>query len=148
MTARLVSVNNDAGEAGVARTTPTKSSWQINKGEPMKPIADIEISASGAETGESASAFRFDHEARRYSIDGPVGLKDARLGIEADGMMLWADDAAQATWSERQAKFEFTKPPLSWHVRFHWRHRATCAHRQFDFENRGESAHQTGPVHC
>jgi hypothetical protein len=86
----------------------------------MKSVPNAGLGKIGPTTGDSASTFRFDHQSRRYSIDGAVGLKDARLGIEADGVMLWADEAAHATWSDGATKFEFTEPPLIWTVHFQW----------------------------
>jgi hypothetical protein len=86
----------------------------------MKLVPIAGLGEVGAATGEPASPFRFDQQARRYSIDGSVGLKDARLGIEAGGRTLWADEAAHAAWSDGAAKFEFTEPPLIWNVHFQW----------------------------
>ena len=68
----------------------------------------------------ATTQFHFDPQSRRYSIEGPVGLKNARLGIEVDGSMHWADQAAQATWREGEANFEFAAPRLGWKVRFKW----------------------------
>ena len=68
----------------------------------------------------ATTQFHFDLQSRRYSIDGPVGLKNARLGIEVNGAMHWADQAERATWVDGEAHFEFTAPRLSWKVRFKW----------------------------
>jgi hypothetical protein len=64
--------------------------------------------------------FHFDPQSRCYSIEGPVGIKDARLGIEADGSIHWADQAEHANWTDGEATFQFTAPPLRWKVRFKW----------------------------
>jgi len=88
--------------------------------------------------------FHFDQQSRRYSIDGPVGLKNARLGIEADGMMLWADEAAHATWSDDAAKFDFTEPPLSWKVRFRWLAECPALTVSSTLENRGSQPIKLG----
>jgi hypothetical protein len=73
----------------------------------------------------ATTQFHFDPKSRRYSIEGPVGLKNARLGIEVNGTMHWADEAdgavAHTTPSEGEdANFIFADPPLSWKVRFKW----------------------------
>jgi hypothetical protein len=64
--------------------------------------------------------FHFNPQSRRYSIEGPVGLRNARLGIEVDGSMHWAEQADHATWNDGEANFEFPDPRLIWKVRFKW----------------------------
>jgi len=64
--------------------------------------------------------FHFDEATRAYSIERPVGLRNARLGIEAEGSIYWAQQAASIAWSGGEAKFEFAGPRLAWKVRFKW----------------------------
>ena len=94
---------------------------KINRTDHL-PIANAATSGS---TPALAASFNFDPTTRRYSIEGAVGLKNARLGIEVDGTTHWADEAhsavAHTSPSEGgEADFTFANPPLSWKVRFKW----------------------------
>jgi len=76
--------------------------------------------AMGTSAAASPAAFHFDEKTRTYSLEGPVGLKNSRLGIEVDGTMHWADKAARCAWSDDEANLEFPALPLTWKVRFKW----------------------------
>ena len=93
---------------------------------------------------DSQTAFHFDPKSRRYSIEGPVGLKNARLGIEVDGSMHWADEAAHATWSDGEANFEFAEPHLGWKVRFKWLSECPALLISSTLENRGKQPVKLG----
>jgi hypothetical protein len=74
-------------------------------------------------TSGTPSQFHFDGATRRYSIEGPVGFKNARLGIEVNGATFWADQAAGADWSRGdsdEARLEFHNSPFVWRIRFEW----------------------------
>jgi hypothetical protein len=92
----------------------------------------------------ATTQFHFDPKSRRYSVEGPVGLKNARLGIEVDGSMHWADQAAQAAWSDGEARFEFAAPRLGWKVRFKWLSECPALLIGSTLENRGKQPVKLG----
>jgi hypothetical protein len=92
----------------------------------------------------ATNRFHFDLQARRYSIDGPVGLRNARLGIEANGTTLWADQAEHVSGSNDALEFTFAAPKLQWTVRFHWRPEQPALIVSSTLENRGEQAIKLG----
>ena len=111
----------------------------------MNLIPNVGLREIGAGTSESAAAsFRFDHQSRRYSIDGPVGLKNARLGIEMDGSMHWADQAAHVAWSDGEARFEFAAPRFGWKVRFKWLNECAALLISSTLENQGKQPVKLG----
>ena len=64
----------------------------------------------------AAPRLQYDQAARRYTLDGPVALKNVRLGIELNGAMRWASDSDRAAWKENEANFQFGSQ--QWTVRF------------------------------
>ncbi|MGA3322936.1 MAG: hypothetical protein ABSF45_00550 [Terriglobia bacterium] len=92
----------------------------------------------------ATTQFNFDHKSRRYSIDGPVGLNNARLGIEVDGSMHWADEAEHATWSDGEANFEFAEPHIGWKVRFKWLSECPALLIRSTLENQGKQPVKLG----
>ncbi len=70
----------------------------------------------GAVAAGAVPRLQFDQAARRYTLDGPVAVRNTRLGIELDGAMRWASDADHASWKENEATFQFG--PQQWTVRF------------------------------
>ena len=92
----------------------------------------------------ATTQFHFDLQTRRYSIEGPVGFKNARLGIEVNGAMHWADDAAHAAWNDGEAKVEFTAPQMEWKVRFKWVSDRPALLISSTLENRGQQPVKLG----
>jgi hypothetical protein len=89
----------------------------------LAAVAGAKLAAGKASPAEAAGRFHFDSQARRYSITGPVGVKEARMGVEIDGVTHWADEAKHVDWSggeTGEAKIEFTSPTVTWRVRFAW----------------------------
>jgi hypothetical protein len=118
------------------------------KPNPTNHLQTTPVAANKSATN-SPAAFNFDHKSRRYSIEGPVGLKNARLGIEADGKMHWADEANGAIASTipsqgAQAKFTFADPPLDWRVRFQWLSSGPALLISSTLENRGKQPVKLG----
>ena len=64
----------------------------------------------------AAPRLQYDQASRRYTLEGPVALKNIRLGIELNGIMRWASDADRAAWKESEAAFQFGSQ--QWTVRF------------------------------
>ena len=72
-------------------------------------------------TCASGAGFHYDAAARRYSFEGAAAaIERARMGLEVNGAMRWADDARHADWNSnaREARFEFDSPALLFAVRF------------------------------
>jgi hypothetical protein len=92
----------------------------------------------------ATSQFHYDSKSQRYFIEGPVGLKNARLGIEVDGSMHWGDEAEQTAWSDGEARFEFAAPPLGWKVRFEWLSGRPALLISSTIENRGKQLVKLG----
>lgn len=63
----------------------------------------------------SAASFHYDSATRKYSVASILG---ARLGIEVNGSMRWAEDARNASWDGKEARFLFAAPQVRWSVRF------------------------------
>lgn len=71
----------------------------------------------GAAAAGAGPRLQYDQTARRYSLDGPVSLKNVRLGIELNGVMRWATDADRAGFHENEATFQFGAQEWTVHFR-------------------------------
>jgi hypothetical protein len=88
-------------------------------GETKKITKLLILFFTAARVCGAASGFRYDPTTRTYSIDGPAVIEKARLGLEANGTMRWANEAQSTDWDGMQtARFDFASPPLRWTVQF------------------------------
>ena len=79
----------------------------------LAAVAGTKLAAGKTSPAETTGRFHFDPKTRRYSLTGPVGVKEARLGVEIDGVTHWADAAAHVDWNgdeTGEAEIEFTSP--------------------------------------
>ncbi len=88
-------------------------------------------------TDTRQNSFYFDEAARRYSLDGPTGLKAVRVGLDVNGQTYWADQVARIEWSESEAKLEFNDPLFTWRIRFDWQPTTPALTISSTIENRG-----------
>jgi alpha-galactosidase len=89
----------------------------------LAALAGTELAAGKKSPVDTPGRFHFDPKTGRYSLPGPVGVKDVRMGVEIDGVTHWADAAAHVEWSGSEtgeAKIEFASAPAMWRVRFDW----------------------------
>ena len=113
----------------------------------LAAVAGSKLAVGKAPAAASAGRFQFDPQTRRYSVSGPVGIKNARLGIEIDGVTHWADSAAHVNWhgdDTGEARIEFTSPPVAWRVRFDWESDGHALVVSSTLENRGQQPLKLG----
>lgn len=113
----------------------------------LAAVAGAKLATGKMPVAGSAGRFQFDPKTRRYSVSGPVGIKNARLGIEIDGVTHWADSAAHVGWKgdeTGEAKIEFTSPPVAWRVRFDWESNGNALVITSALENRGRQPLKLG----
>ncbi|MGD1104952.1 MAG: hypothetical protein ABSA59_23140, partial [Terriglobia bacterium] len=116
----------------------------------LAAVAGTKLAAGKTSPPETASRFHFDPQTRRYSLPGPVGLKNVRLGVEIDGATHWADEATHLDWSGAEigeAKIEFHSPPVAWRVRFDWGSDGHALVVSSTLENRGKQPLKLGRCH-
>ncbi len=107
----------------------------------LAALAGTKLAAGKPSPAEGTARFHFDTKTHRYSVTGPVGVKEARLGVEIDGVTHWADAAAHVDWTGAEtgeAKIEFTSPPVTWRVRFDWESDGHALVVSSTLENRGK----------
>ena len=107
----------------------------------LTALAGTKLAAGKTALAETTGRFHFDPKTRRYSLPGPVGLREVRLGVEIDGVTHWADAAAHVDWSGSEtgeAKIEFSSPPVIWRVRFDWGSDGHALVVSSTIENRGK----------
>ena len=113
----------------------------------LAALAGTKFAVGKVPAASTTGRFHFDAKTGRYSITGPVGIKDARLGVEIDGVNHWADAAAHVDWSgdeTREAKIEFSSPPITWRVRFDWGSDGHALLVSSTLENRGKEPVKLG----
>jgi len=101
-------------------------------------VAGTKVAAGKAP--ETAGRFQFDSTTRRYSVQGPVGVKGARLGVEIDSTTHWVDETAHLDWNGQEtgeAKIAFHSVPVLWRVRFDWESDGRALVVSSTLENRG-----------
>jgi len=113
----------------------------------LAAVAGAKLATGQTSPAQTTGRFHFDPKTRRYSLAGPVGVKDVRLGVEIDGVTHWADDDAHVDWSGSEtgeAKIEFTSPPVMWRVRFDWGSDGHALLVSSTLENRGQQPLKLG----
>jgi hypothetical protein len=63
-------------------------------------LAGSKLAAGEMARADTPGRFHFDEKTRRYSLEGPVGIQNARLGVEIDGISHGVDKSAHVTWKE------------------------------------------------
>jgi len=110
------------------------------------------LSGSKLAAGEMARAdtpgrFHFDLKTRRYSLEGPAGIQNARLGVEIDGTPHWVDESAHVAWSGSEtgeARIQLSSAPVAWQVRFDWEDDGRALVISSTLENRGKKPLKLG----
>jgi hypothetical protein len=113
----------------------------------LAAIAGSKLAAGAPSLAANPGHFHFDPIIRRYSLQGPVGFQNARLGIEVDGINHWVDESAAVEWSGTEtgvAKIQFASTPIAWRVRFDWGSNGRALVVRSTLENRGEKALKLG----
>src|ERR1022692_1618428 len=83
---------------------------------PSAPHLAAAMLLCGTIAAAAVPGLQYDQTSRRYTLEGPVALKNVRLGLELNGAMRWASEADRAAWKQNEATFQFgTK---QWTVRF------------------------------
>ena len=113
----------------------------------LAAVAGAKLAAGKTSPAEAAGRFHFDPQSRRYSLPGPVGLKDVRLGVEIDDATHWVDETAHINWNGAEtgeALIEFQSPPVAWRVRFDWESDGHALVVSSTLENRGKQPLKLG----
>ncbi len=113
----------------------------------LAAIAGSKLVTDPLSLATETSRFHFDQKTRRYSLEGPVGVKNARLGVEIDGVSHWVDESVHVVWSGTEtgeAMLQFPTARLAWRVRFDWGSGGQAFLVSSTLENRGKRALKLG----
>jgi hypothetical protein len=113
----------------------------------LAAVAGSKLAAGEMALADTPGRFHFDVKTRRYSLEGPVGLQNARLGVEVDGTTHWVDESARVTWSGTEtgeAQIQFPSVPIVWRVRFDWESNGRALVASSTLENRGKTPLRLG----
>ena len=106
----------------------------------LAALAGAKLAAGEKAEANTPGRFHFDQKTRRFSLEGPVGIQNARLGVEIDGTPHWLDESAHVAWSGSEtgeARIDFSSPPAEWRVRFDWENDGRALLISSTLENRG-----------